>query len=119
MFLIVGVINTGSNVVFSAIYRLFIPNTTLAFFPGYITSNVVSYILNSKLTFKERLGFVRFLKFFVSYLPNFFIQTIIVWLFDTFIHGPSIIAYALAAVIGVPVTFLFMKIFTFKKNEEK
>ena len=102
-FLIVGGINTGSNVIFSTIYSLFIPNTTLAFFPGYITSNVVSYLLNSKLTFKERLGFVKFIKFFIS--------------FDNFIHGPSVIAYAIAAIIGVPVTFVFMKIFTFKKND--
>ena len=116
-FVIVGVINTGSNVVFSAIYRLFIPDTTLAFFPGYITSNVVSYLLNSYLTFKEKLGFVKFIKFFISYIPNFIIQTAIVWLFDNFIHGPSIVAYALAAVIGVPVTFVFMKIFTFKKAD--
>ncbi|MBR0027175.1 MAG: HAD-IB family phosphatase [Clostridia bacterium] len=116
-FVIVGVINTGSNVIFSALYRLFIPDTTLAFFPGYITSNVVSYLLNSYLTFKEKLGFVKFIKFFISYIPNFIIQTAIVWLFDNFIHGPSIIAYALAAVIGVPVTFVFMKIFTFKKSD--
>ena len=60
-FLIVGGINTVSNVIFSTIYSLFIPNTTLAFFPGYITSNVVSYLLNSKLTFKDRLGFVKFI----------------------------------------------------------
>ncbi len=117
-FVVVGVINTLSNVVFSTIYSLFIHNTTLAFFPGYITSNVVSYILNSKLTFKEKLGFVKFIKFFVSYIPNFIIQTVIVWLFDTFIHGPSVIAYAIAAVIGVPVTFVFMKIFTFRKKED-
>lgn len=116
-FLIVGGINTVSTVIFSTIYSLFIPNTTLAFFPGYITSNVVSYLLNSKLTFKERLGFVKFIKFFISYIPNFIIQTIIVWLFDNFIHGPSVIAYAIAAIIGVPVTFVFMKIFTFKKND--
>ena len=96
---------------------MFIPNTTLAFFSGYITSKMVSYLLNSKLTFKERLGFVKFIKFFISYIPNFIIQTIIVWLFDNFIHGPSVIAYAIAAIIGVPVTFVFMKIFTFKKND--
>lgn len=116
-FVAVGVINTLSNVIFSTIYSLFIPNTTLAFFPGYITSNVVSYLLNSKLTFKEKLGFVKFIKFFISYIPNFIIQTVIVWLFDNFIHGPSIAAYAIAAVIGVPVTFVFMKIFTFRKKE--
>lgn len=115
-FLIVGVINTLSNIVFSTIYSLFIPNTTVAFFPGYITSNLVSYILNSKLTFKEKLGFVRFIKFFISYIPNFVIQTVIVYLFDHFIHGPSVIAYAVAAIIGVPVTFVFMKIFAFKRK---
>lgn len=115
-FVIVGVINTLSNVIFSTLYSLFIPSTTLAFFPGYVTSNVVSYILNSKLTFKERLGFVKFIKFFLSYIPNFVIQTVIVYLFDRFVHGASIIAYALAAVIGVPVTFVFMKIFTFRKK---
>lgn len=115
-FLFVGGINTLSNVIFSTVYSLFIPNTTLAFFPGYITSNVVSYILNSKLTFKESLGFTRFIKFFISYIPNFVIQTAVVYLFDTFVQCPSIIAYALAAIIGIPVTFIFMKIFTFKKG---
>ncbi len=117
-FLIVGGINTVSNVIFSTIYAQFIPNTTLAFFPGYVTSNLVSYLLNSKLTFKEKLGIVKFIKFFVSYIPNFVIQTVIVYLFDKFINGPSIIAYAAAAIIGVPVTFVFMKIFAFRKKEE-
>lgn len=116
-FLIVGAINTLSNVIFSTIYSLFIPNTTAAFFPGYITSNIVAYLLNSYLTFKETLSFTKFIKFFISYIPNFIIQTVIVYLFDRFIHGPSVIAYAIAAVIGVPVTFVFMKIFAFKKEQ--
>ena len=116
MFLIVGVINTLSNILFSTIYSLFIHNTTAAFFPGYITSNIVAYLLNSKLTFKERLGFVRFVKFFISYIPNFIIQTVIVYLYDLLIQGPSVIAYAIAAIIGVPVTFVIMKLFAFRKK---
>ncbi|MCI8404586.1 MAG: HAD-IB family phosphatase [Clostridia bacterium] len=116
-FLIVGGINTVSNIVFSTIYSLFIQNTTIAFLPGYITSNVVSYILNSYLTFKERFGILKFIKFFISYIPNFLIQTVIVYLFDQFVHGPSVIAYIIAAIIGVPVTFVFMKIFAFKKEK--
>ncbi len=118
-FLIVGGINTVSNIIFSTVYSLFIPNTTIAFFPGYITSNVVSYLLNSYLTFKEKLGFVKFVKFFVSYIPNFVIQTVIVYLFDRFVHGAPVLAYAIAAVIGVPVTFVFMKIFAFKKEKSE
>lgn len=115
-FLFVGGINTLSNVLFSTLYSLFITSTTLAFFPGYITSNVVSYLLNSKLTFKERLGFVRYIKFFVSYIPNFLIQTVVVWLFERLVQGSAVIAYAVAAVIGIPVTFVFMKIFAFRKQ---
>ena len=116
-FLIVGGINTVSNIAFSTIYSLFIQNTTIAFLPGYITSNVVSYILNSYLTFKERFGILKFIKFFISYIPNFLIQTVIVYLFDQFVHGLSVIAYIIAAIIGVPVTFVFMKIFAFKKEK--
>lgn len=117
MFLAVGVINTLTNVVFSTVYSLFISGTTLAFLPGYVSSNVVAYVLNSKLTFKERLGFVRYIKFFVSYIPNFIIQTVIVYLFERFIPCPNIIAYAAAAIIGIPVTFILMKIFAFRKKK--
>ncbi len=115
-FIVIGVINTLSNIIFSAIYSLFISGTTLAFLPGYISANIVSYILNSYITFKEKLSVVKYIKFFISYIPNFIIQTIIVALYEKFINGPDIIAYIIAAIIGVPVTFVFMKLFTFKKK---
>ena len=105
--------------IFSTIYSFFIHDATLAFIPGYITANVVSYLLNSFLTFKEKLGVVKFIKFFISYIPNFIIQTVIVWLYSRFVGGSPIIAYAIAAVIGVPVTFVLMKIFAFGKKKEK
>lgn len=116
-FIAIGAINTISNILFSTVYSLFISSTTLAFLPGYISANVVSYLLNSYVTFKEKLGFVKFIKFFISYIPNFIIQTFIVGLYEKFVNGPSIIAYIIAAIIGVPVTFLFMKIFAFKKEK--
>ena len=62
------------------------------------------------------MGFVRYVKFFISYIPNFLIQTVIVGLFDVFTDFPAIIAYITAAVIGIPVTFILMKIFAFKKK---
>ena len=116
MFIIIGGINTLTNIFFSAIYNILIGNTTIAFLPGYLSANIVSYILNSKLTFKEKMGFIRYVKFFISYIPNFIIQTIIVWLFDAFTAFPAISAYITAAIIGIPVTFILMKIFAFKKK---
>lgn len=128
MFLVVGIINTFSNVIYSmfylwgleAVFPGYSPEwyTNTAFYPGYLTANITAYILNSKLTFKERLGFIKYIKFFLSYIPNLIIQAIIVGLFTTlFPSAPSVIAYGLAAVIGVPVTFIFMKIFAFRKKK--
>ena len=114
----VGVACTLFNVVFSAIYRLFIPDTVLAFLPGYVTANVVSYLLNSFITFKEQLTLLRYIKYFISYIPNFIIQTVLVFAYtELFPLSPDIWAYIAAAVIGVPVTFVIMKIFTFKKEK--
>jgi putative flippase GtrA len=62
------------------------------------------------------MGFIPYVKFFISYIPNFIIQTIIVWLFDAFTAFPAISAYITAAIIGIPVTFILMKIFAFKKK---
>ncbi|MBQ3124273.1 MAG: haloacid dehalogenase-like hydrolase [Clostridia bacterium] len=117
-FVFVGVASTLFNVVFSAIYRIFIPDTTLAFLPGYITANVFSYLLNSLMTFKERLSFIKYIKYFISYIPNFIIQTIIVFAYaKLFPTSPDIWAYIAAAIIGVPVTFVIMKMFTFARKK--
>lgn len=114
----IGVACTLLNVIFSALYRIFIPDTLFAFLPGYVTANIVSYLLNSLITFKERLNFIRYIKYFISYIPNFVIQTILVFVYTLlFPNSPDIWAYAVAAVIGVPVTFIIMKIFTFRKKK--
>ena len=118
MFIIIGGINTLANILFSAVYSLFIPSTTTAFVAGYVTANVLAYIMNSKITFKEdRLSIIKYFKFFISYIPNFLIQTAIVWLTSRLTLLPPVAAYAIAAVIGVPVTFVIMKLFTFRRSK--
>ena len=114
-FVFIGGINTVNGVLFSCLYSLlFDPN--IAFAVGYITSLAISYLLNSFLTFKETLGFVKFLKFAISYIPNFIIQNIIVFIVYNLLHLDKLIAYILAGIVGIPVTFLMMKFFAFKKT---
>lgn len=117
MFIIVGVVNTFNGVLFAWLYSLFITNANLAFIVGYITSTIISYILNSIFTFKEGFSVIKYIKFFISYIPNFIIQNITVIIFYNILSWPKIPVYALAAVIGVPVTFLFMKIYAFKNKK--
>ena len=116
MFVFIGVINTFNGVVFSYIYSSFL-NENIAFIFGYISGLVISYILNSYVTFKEKLEFNKFIKFTISYIPNFIIQNIVVFIVFNMMGLHKLIAYGLAAVIGVPITFVFMKFFAFKKNK--
>ncbi len=120
LFVIIGIACTFFNIFFSWIYeKMFTLNPVIAFLPGYTTANLASYILNSKLTFKEKLRVLKFIKYFISYIPNFIIQTTVVFLYAwAFPAAPGIWAYAIAAIIGVPVTFIIMKIFTFAKKKK-
>ncbi|GAA0075772.1 GtrA family protein [Clostridium sp. CTA-5] len=115
MFVIIGIINTFNGVVFSYIYSSFL-NENIAFILGYISGLFISYLLNSFITFKERLDFSKFIKFAISYIPNFIIQNIVVLLVFNIMGLHKLIAYGLAALIGVPVTFILMKFFAFKKE---
>ncbi len=119
MFVIIGVACTFFNIFFSWIYeKMFTLAPVIAFLPGYITANIASYILNATLTFKERLTVTKYIKYFISYIPNYIIQQTVVFIYTwLFPNAPGIFAYAIAAIIGVPVTFIIMKIFTFTKKK--
>lgn len=114
-FILIGVINTFNGVIFSYIYSS-IFNENLAFILGYISGLIISYILNSFITFKDKLAFKKFIKFAISYIPNFIIQNIVVILVFNILGLHKLIAYILAAIIGIPMTFILLKFFTFNKN---
>ena len=116
-FILIGVVNTFNGVIFSYIYSN-IFNENLAFVLGYISGLVISYILNSFITFKDKLSFKKFIKFAISYIPNFIIQNIVVILVFNVLGLHKLIAYMLAAIIGIPVTFILLKFFTFNKNND-
>lgn len=114
VFMIIGIINTFNGTIFSYIYSSFL-SAAIAFLPGYISGLLISYILNSFITFKEKLSFQKLIKFIMSSMPNFFIQYMVVIICNV-IGLHKLIAYGLAAIIGVPVTFILLKFFAFSKN---
>ena len=114
-FLVVGGINTINGILFSYIYSIFL-DVNVSFILGYITAMTISYLLNSTLVFKEDMNFIRYIKFCISYIPNFIIQNIFVVIFYNMLGWNKLIVFALAAIIGVPVTFIIMKFFAFSKK---
>jgi putative flippase GtrA len=118
IFLIIGVINTFNGTILSIIYSsIFQPN--IAFIFGYMTSVLISYLLNSFFTFKERLNISKLIKFYISCIPNFLVQFISVYLIYNLLGYDKIIAYIVAAIIGIPVTFLLLKFYAFAKRNNK
>jgi putative flippase GtrA len=72
--------------------------------------------MNSRFVFHDTLSVSRFIKFFVSYIPNYIIQNIIVVIFYNWLGYPPIVSYLIAAILGIPVTFLLVKLFAFGKK---
>ena len=117
-FLLIGGINTFNGVLFAYLFSLlFQPN--LAFAVGYILSLSISYLLNSFFTFHESLSFPKYIKFCVSYIPNFLIQNAFVLVFMNWLGFGKLITYILAAVVGIPVTFAMLKLFAFRKRKKE
>lgn len=109
-----GIVNTFNGVLFASLFSLIL-NSTIAFILGYGCSLVISYILNSIFVFKHTLSIIKFVKFCVSYIPNFLIQFVIVLVFLHYFHLNEVIVYAMAAALGVPITFLMVKFYALKK----
>jgi putative flippase GtrA len=114
-FLFIGCINTFNCSVIAAFFVYWLPDANAAFNIGYLLSLTFAYYLNSKIVFKQRLNKAQYLRFCLSYLPNFLVQNLIVVLFYNMLAFPPIISYLFAAIIGVPVTFLLVKIFAFRQ----
>lgn len=114
-FIIIGVINTLSTTIFASLFPKSI-NANIAFILGYLMGTIISYVLNSIFTFKEKFAISKYIKFFISTIPNYLVQQVSVIVIYNMLGMNRYIAYLLAAIIGVPVTFILLKVFAFKKN---
>ena len=116
LFLVIGTINTFLCSFLATILEPLVGNANLAFNIGYLLSNVNAYLLNSLFVFPTRMTLVRYVKFFLPYVPNYIIQNAIVFVAYNLLGLPSIASYLLAAILGVPITFLCVKIFAFGRH---
>jgi putative flippase GtrA len=115
VFVFCGGCGTLVNFIISLLLAQLI-NSTVAYVGGYAVSLFVTYLLSSILIFKQRLSVIRFIKFIVSYIPNFLILFSCVAVLLNIFHIKEIIVYGCAAILGLPVTFILVKLFAFKKR---
>ena len=116
LYLVIGTFNTFNGSLIAKGLTLFLLDSNIAFNIGYLISNIIAYWLNSHFVFFEALSLQRYVKFFLSYVPNYVIQNIIVVIFYNIMGLPDIVSFIIAAILGVPITFLCVKIFAFGRK---
>ncbi len=112
-FIAIGFINGFNGIFFSYMISFLLP-VNISFIIGYLMSVCISYFLNSYFVFKRRFTLERYFKFCISYIPNFIIQNICVIIMFNWLGWHEIIAFMLAAIIAVPVTYTILTLLTFK-----
>jgi putative flippase GtrA len=115
LFLITGGINAVNGILASVLYSTFL-QANIAFILGYITALIIAFILNSFFVFKAKPNLIKLAKFAISYIPNFIIQNGVILIFYNVLQWHILFAYLLAFTIGIPITFLMLKLFAFKKK---
>jgi len=115
LFIFAGGLGTLTNLVVSSGLS-FVLNPLLSYICGYVLSLFVAYWFNAAVVFKEKMSSAAFVKFVLSYLPNFAILFSFVFVFVELLNFYPIVAYGLAAMFGLPITFLLVRFFTFNKR---
>lgn len=116
-FLFVGAFNAVLGVLFSYLFYTVTGSPQMAFVIGFLLSLSISYFLNSILVFRDnQYALLKFIKFCLSYLPNFIIQFMFVYLFVDIFNIAPIIAYIAAVTIAVPITFIILSLRVFTKG---
>lgn len=116
-FLFVGGINALLGIVFAYIISFLVSNALLAWVIGYTISLLISYPLNAVVTFRRTsFSLGQFGSFCVSYIPNFAVQFVCVHLLVDYLGLYRLLAYVLAVIIAVPITFLLLSKRTFPET---
>ena len=112
-FCALGVINTFNDSVFSSLYHMAGLQNNIAAVFGYYTALTIAFFLSSRFVFKKGICIKRYIRFLVSYIPNFVIFFLVTFMTINTWGLPQFWGTMLAAVFGGPITFVIMKIYTF------
>jgi putative flippase GtrA len=112
-FAVIGVVNTlvhGSILVLEVEYLGV--TVVLAHLVAFCVTNLFSYVMNSKLTFRTTLSFARYIRFFAASMLALGLTLLLSWVMDHF--GFHYLFGFLMVIVLVPIfTFIVMKSWAF------
>ncbi|HDP5930963.1 TPA: flippase GtxA [Staphylococcus aureus] len=109
-FIIVGGINTlNYYVVYLLLLKLLHIEYMISHITGFIVAFVISYYLNCYFVYRVKLTWRKFISFPITQIVNVSLQTVLLYVFVSWLNLPAEIAPFAGLIITIPITFILSK----------
>ncbi|MFZ8527705.1 flippase GtxA [Staphylococcus aureus] len=109
-FIIVGGINTLNYYVFYLLLlKLLHIEYMISHITGFIVAFVISYYLNCYFVYRVKPTWRKFISFPITQLVNVSLQTVLLYVFVSWLNLPAEIAPFAGLIITIPITFILSK----------
>ncbi|HAR3917990.1 flippase GtxA [Staphylococcus aureus] len=109
-FIIVGGINTlNYYVVYLLLLKLLHIEYMISHITGFLVAFVISYYLNCYFVYRVKPTWRKFISFPIAQIVNVSLQTVLLYVFVSWLNLPAEIAPFAGLVITIPITFVLSK----------
>lgn len=109
-FIIVGGINTlNYYVVYLLLLKLLHIEYMISHITGFLVAFVISYYLNCYFVYRVKPTWRKFISFPITQIVNVSLQTVLLYVFVSWLNLPAEIAPFAGLVITTPITFVLSK----------
>ncbi|HCT8973086.1 TPA: flippase GtxA [Staphylococcus aureus] len=109
-FIIVGGINTlNYYVVYLLLLKLLHIEYMISHITGFLVAFVISYYLNCYFVYRVKPTWRKFISFPITQIVNVSLQTVLLYVFVSWLNLPAEIALFAGLVITIPITFVLSK----------
>ncbi|PZJ39909.1 GtrA family protein [Staphylococcus aureus] len=109
-FIIVGGINTlNYYVVYLLLLKLLHIEYMISHITGFLVAFVISYYLNCYFVYRVKPTWRKFISFPITQIVNVSLQTVLLYVFLSWLNLPAEIAPFAGLVITIPITFVLSK----------
>ncbi|EEV71391.1 flippase GtxA [Staphylococcus aureus] len=109
-FIIVGGINTlNYYVVYLLLLKLLHIEYMISHITGFLVAFVISYYLNCYFVYRVKPTWRKFISFPITQIVNVSLQTVLLYVFVSWLNLPAEIAPFAGLMITIPITFVLSK----------
>ncbi|HDG9920925.1 TPA: flippase GtxA [Staphylococcus aureus] len=109
-FIIVGGINTlNYYVVYLLLLKLLHIEYMISHITGFLVAFVISYYLNCYFVYRGKPTWRKFISFPITQIVNVSLQTVLLYVFVSWLNLPAEIAPFAGLIITIPITFILSK----------